>query len=423
MLRFAPSPTGDMHIGDLRVAAINYIVSQQQKEDLIIRIEDTDKTKNIEGKDQEILDLLALFQINYTQIIYQSENIRFHSAMALQLVHEKKAFSCFCSSEWLEKKKKELEGLNKPYLYDDACRNLPAELVIDNTSPFSIRIIKPNHNIKIDDVIQGSTVFNDNSIDSFHILNQNKKPEYNFACAVDDMLSDISIIIRDEKNILNTPKQEHIRTSLCYDKKIKYAHLPTLKNENSFNVKSLLELGYLPEAILNYLISIGNKPPQEIFTMTEAIDWFNLSKISNMSFSFDINTLKDINKKHLQKLEAKELSRYVGFADIEIGELAHIYLEEVSTTVELKAKINPIFSKRNIPSKYIKQTLLMSEIIKKAPYFEEYEDFKNYIILKTKLDEKNFLISFRLLLTNTQTGPDIVKIYKYLKNYIGEIVK
>ena len=97
MLRFAPSPTGDMHIGNLRVAVFNYIVSQQKKEDLIVRIEDTDKERNIEGKDQEILDLLALFNIEYSQVIYQSENVRFHSAMALQLLHEKKAFSCFCS--------------------------------------------------------------------------------------------------------------------------------------------------------------------------------------------------------------------------------------------------------------------------------------------------------------------------------------
>ena len=107
MLRFAPSPTGDMHIGHLRVAIFNYITAKQRNEDFIVRIEDIDKETNIEGKDQEILDILALFKIEYSQLIYQSQNVRFHSAMALQLMHEKKAFSCFCSDDWLEKKRKE----------------------------------------------------------------------------------------------------------------------------------------------------------------------------------------------------------------------------------------------------------------------------------------------------------------------------
>jgi glutamyl-tRNA synthetase len=91
MLRFAPSPTGDMHIGNLRVAIFNYIVAKQRGEDLVVRIEDTDKERNIEGKDQEILDILGLFGIEYSQVIYQSQNFRFHSAMALQLMHEKKS--------------------------------------------------------------------------------------------------------------------------------------------------------------------------------------------------------------------------------------------------------------------------------------------------------------------------------------------
>ncbi|MDX9756961.1 MAG: glutamate--tRNA ligase family protein, partial [Sulfurimonas sp.] len=132
MLRFAPSPTGDMHIGNLRVAIFNYIVSKQRNEDLIIRIEDTDKERNIEGKDKEILAILGLFGIEYSQVMYQSENMRFHSAMALQLLHDKKAFNCFCSSEWLDKKREEAKDGKAAYRHDDACAELPDELVIDN---------------------------------------------------------------------------------------------------------------------------------------------------------------------------------------------------------------------------------------------------------------------------------------------------
>ena len=422
MLRFAPSPTSDMNIGDLRVALFNYIVSKQKNEDLIVRIEDMDKEKNIEGKDKEILDILALFGIEYSQIIYQSENIRFHTAMALQLIHEKKAFSCFCSPEWLEKKREELKENKKAYIYDDACRNLPDELVIDNNNPFTIRITRPDETIVIKDKIKGDVKFEPDAVDSFTVMNQEKKPTYNFACAVDDMISDISLVIRSEDYIGNTPKQEHIRTSLNYSKKVEYAHFPIISND-SFNVKWLLEEGYLPQAIANYLILIGNKAPQEIFEMKDAIEWFKLENISNSPTPFDINMLKQINREHLRNLDAKELSRYVGFADSEIGELAKIYLEELSTTKELKSKIKSIFEEKTIPTEFKEQTTAIAALIKKAPYFEEYSDFKNYIMKESGLKGGNLVQPLRLLFTNAEYGPDISDIYKYTKNYIGEIIK
>lgn len=432
MLRFAPSPTGDMHIGNLRVAIFNYIVSKQKNEDLIVRIEDTDKERNIEGKDQEILDLLALFGIEYSQVIYQSQNVRFHSAMALQLIHEKKAFSCFCSPEWLEKKREEAKADKKAYRYDDACANLPAELVIDNLSPFTIRIKKPQSTIVVKDHIKGEISFEPKDVDSFIIMRQDKTPTYNFACAVDDMLSDISVVIRGEDHMSNTPKQDHIRTALGYEKKIEYAHLPIIlnddgkkmsKRDDASSVKWLLEEGYLPSAIINYLILIGNKPPQEIFEMKDAIEWFKLENISKSPARFDIDMLKFINRKHLANLDAKELSRYVGFADVEIGELARLYLEEAGTTKELKSKIQPIFAEKVIPEEFKEQAQTMIETIKNAPYFDEYSDFQKYVMKESGLKGKNFFKPLRILLTGAEHGPEVSDIYKYLKNYIGEIIK
>ncbi|WP_455756073.1 glutamate--tRNA ligase [Sulfurimonas sp.] len=409
MLRFAPSPTGDMHIGDLRVALFNYIVSKQKNEGLVVRIEDIDKQKYIDGKDKEILDILDLFEIEYSQTIYQSENIRFHSAMALQLMHEKKAFCCFCSDEWLDGKKEEAKANKKAYRYDDACANLPDELVIDNTAPFTIRINKPTP--LADDV------------DSFVIMKQDKTPTYNFACAVDDMLNDISIVIRDEKHKSNTPKQAHVRTALKYEKHIEYTHIPTIINDDKISVKWLLEEGFLPEAISNYLISIGNKTPKEIFTFKESAEWLSLENLSKSHAHFDIAVLRDINKEHLKMLDAKELSRYVGFADEDIGELAKVYLEDASTTKELRAMIEPIFAPKEIAQEFSEKVVLMQETIKKAPYFEEYDDFKNYIVKKTGLKDEDFNKPLRLLLTGAEDGPDLAKIYKFLKNYIGEIAK
>ncbi|QOY53293.1 glutamate--tRNA ligase [Candidatus Sulfurimonas baltica] len=432
MLRFAPSPTGDMHIGNLRVAIFNYIVSKQRNEELIVRIEDTDKERNIEGKDKEILDVLALFGIEYSQVLYQSENARFHTAMALQLIHNKKAFSCFCSSEWLDKKRNEAKEDKNPYRYDDACRNLPDELVIDNMNPFTIRIKKPDETIVIKDYIKGSVSFEPKDVDSFIIMRQDKTPTYNFACAVDDMLSDISLVIRGEDHMSNTPKQALIRNSLGYEKEIEYAHLPIIlndsgkkmsKRDDASSVKWLLEEGYLPDAIANYLILIGNKPPKEIFDIKEAIDWFDLEKISKSPARFDIDMLKHINREHLKNLDAKELSRYVGFADNEIGELARVYLEEAGTTKELRSKIEPIFADKIIPEEFSASAKIMIETIKSAPYFEEYNDFKNHIMKESGLKGKDFFKPLRFILTGAGNGPDVAEIYKYLKNYIGEIVK
>ena len=409
MLRFAINPTSDMHINDLRIALFNYIVSKQKNENLIIRIEDIDKEKNIEGRDKEILDILGLFGVEYSQVAHQSENIRFHSAMALQLIHDKKAFSCFCSTEWLAGKREEAKVNKKPYRYDDACSNLLAELVIDNMNPFTIRIKKPTNY--------------QNNVDSFIIMRQDKTPTYNFASAVDDMLSDISMVIIDENHINNTPKQDHIRTSLNYDKKIEYLHLPTILGDDTLTIKQLLEDGFLPEAISNYLISTGNKPPKEIFSLKEAIEWFSLDNISKSPTRFDINMLRYINNEHLRMLDAKEISRYVGFADAEIGELAKIYLKEASTTKELKSKIEAIFEKKIIPDDFIEQSDILYKIIKNAPYFEQYGDFKSYLIKESGLKEKDFLIPLRIILTGADHGPDIAVIYKYIKNYIGEIIK
>ena len=432
MLRFAFSPTSDMNIGDLRVALLNYIVSKQKNEELVIRIEDTDKERNIEGKDKEILEILDLFGIEYSQVIYQSANARFHSAMALQLLHEIKAFSCFCSSEWLDKKREEAKESKVAYRYDDACRDLPSELVIDNMNPFTVRIRKPLEDIVVKDLIKGEIKFNPNDVDSFIIMRQDKIPTYNFACSIDDMLSDISLIIRSEDHMSNTPKQILIRESLGYDKNIEYAHLPIVLNDNGKkmskrddvpSVKWLLSEGFLPSAIANYLILIGNKPPKEIFSLKEAVEWFDLKSISKSPTRFDINMLKHINREHLKMLDSKELSRYVGFADEEIGELAKIYLEESNTTKDLKSKIAPIFADKEIPDEFKEAAEIIIKTIKFAPYFDEYTDFKTYIMKESGLKGNNFFKLLRLVLTGAEHGPDIALVYRYIKNYIGEIVK
>jgi len=372
MLRFASSPTGDMHIGNLRLALFNYILSVQKNEGLIARIEDTDKEKNMEGKDLEIIGLLDLFGIKYANVVYQNDNLKYHRAMALQLIHEKIAFNCFCTPDMLNAKKEEAEANKKPYRYDDRCLSLSPEDTIDNEASFTVRLRKPNVNIEFTDKIKGKLSFAPTDIDNFIILRADKSPSYNFACAIDDMIADISMVIREEDHVSNTPKQIIVRAALNYTKEIEYVHLPMILNETgekistkdeNASVKWLLEQGFIPAAIINYLLLIGNNPPQEIFSLQEALEWFDLSEISKSPIKFDINELRLINIKHLNLLDDVELSRYVGFADADIGKLAKLYLEEVSTTKELKSKIGAVFSEKNIPEDFVEAAASMKTVM------------------------------------------------------------
>ncbi len=432
MLRFAPSPTGDMHIGNLRVALFNSLLSRRRNEPLIVRIEDTDKERNIEGKDKEILEILDLFGIEYKDVIYQSGNLRFHRAMAIQLLQDKKAFNCFCTPEELDRKRELAKARHKPFRYDDTCTHLPPEATIDNENPFTVRLKRPEAPIVVHDIIKGEATFDPEDIDSFIIMRAEKYPTYNFACAVDDMLADISLVIRGEDHFSNTPKQIAVRNALGYDKQIEYAHLPIILNEegkkmskrdNASSVKWMLSEGFLPAAVANYLVLIGNKTPQEIFTMDEAVEWFDLENISRAPARFDIEKLRFINREHLKRMEDKELSRYVGFADDAIGKLAKLYLEEASTTKELKAKIAAIFAEKSVPDEFKESAEKIKAVIKTAPFFETFDALKRHIVDTTGIKGKPLFKSLRILLTGAEHGPDLDAVYTHIKHYLGEIVK
>ncbi|MFW0712085.1 glutamate--tRNA ligase [Aliarcobacter butzleri] len=433
MLRFAPSPTGDMHIGNLRVAIFNYIVSKQLKEDLIIRIEDTDKERNIEGKDKEILEILNLFSIEYKTVFYQSDNLKYHQKMALQLMTQKKAFACFCSDEKLEELREESIKKGIPFRYDGFCENLSDEAVLNVNAPFTVRLKKPDHNIKFTDLLKGDFDYAPFDIDSFIILRQDKTPTYNYACSVDDMLMDISIVIRGEDHVSNTPKQIHIRDSLGYTKEIKYVHLPIIlnaqtgkkmsKRDDASSVKWLIEQGFLPSAIANYLVLMGNKTPSEIFTLEEAIEWFKIENISKSSAKFDIDKLRFINRKHIENLDDMRLSKILGFVDSDIGKLGKLFLEEASTIKEIKEKIEPIFAPKITLEGFENEFKAIKECLQKAGYFDNYEDLKNYIVNETSLKGKNLFKPLRYILTGVENGPNLSDIYPLIKNYLGDIIK
>ena len=421
LFRFAPSPTGDMPIGDLRVALFNYICATQADDKLLVRIKDIDKEHTIQDKDQEMLEILTLFNITYHDVTYQSHNLKFHQQLATKLLMDKNAFSCFCTSQEIEAAKEKAKSEKRTYQYNGTCEGLSDDSVLNNESPFCVRVKHPSQDITFEDKIQEDVIFKKENIDSFMILNVDKTPTANFATAIDDLLGDITMVIQEEAHLSETPKQVMLRDYLGYDKKISYAHLPALTEGNT-SVKWLLEEGFLPSAITNYLIMIGNKTPMEIFDLEEAMEWFDISKLSKSPSSFDITKLRQINCEHIKKMHALELAKFIGFSSKDLGELAKIYTEEVSTINEIKPKIDAIFAKKE-PSAFQEEFTLLTKIAKEAPFFKAFDDFKAHLEKESGLKEEQLCKPLRYLLTGADNGPNLSDIYPHIKNYLGEIIK
>ncbi len=421
MLRFACAPIADLTLEQLRLALMNFVMAAKCKERFVVRIDDGDAKHNIEGKDAEIIALLELFGIRSEEVLYQSKNFKFHSAMAIDLLHRKKAFNCFCSDEELEAKEAEAKTQKRLYSYDGTCERLPAEEVIDNPKPFRVRIKKPETDIAFVDKIQGELRFTPDEVDSFVILDVDKTATHTFATAVDDMLSDISVVIESEERIEEAPRQIHVRRSLGYDKEIEYAHLPPLLDAD-IEIKALLEEGYLPEAIANYLLTLGSDMQGEVFGLSEAKDHFDLGKVSKKAVKFDKKELRRFNQAHLKLLEDKELSRYVGFADAEVGRLAKLFVDEIGTTRELKERVALVFGKKELPQELLPSAKSIKEALKRAPYFEKYEEFEEYVADKSALSKEEVQKVLYFYLNAKNSGPKIEDLYGCLKNYIKEVV-
>jgi glutamyl-tRNA synthetase len=286
------------------------------------------------------------------------------------------------------------------------------KIIKESKEPFVIRIKKPKQDI------------NNNKIDSFIIMRADNTPTENFASACSDMLNDISLIICKEEQLDNIQKQIYIKSSLGYEQKTQYIYLPTILNseDKSTSIKWLFEEGFIPDAILNYLVLIGNSnTPKEIFTLPEAIEWFDLNSISKEPIRFDISKLRFINREHLKLIDDKRLSALFGFADADIGKLAKLYLGECSTINELEAKIRPIFKPKNFDGEWGKQMRTIENIIAQAPAFETLDELKKHITNKSGLRDENLSNPLQILLTGNKNSPELNKIYPLIKSYILEV--
>lgn len=448
MLRFAPSPTGDMHTGNLRAAVFNYILAKQRNEKFLLRIEDTDTARNIEGKDKDIMFLLNLFGITWDNLVYQSHNFERHRQLAEYLIKQGSAFYCYCTKEFLDNKREIAKANHQAFRYDDSW----AEIEKDKNPHPVVRLKAPQEQITFHDEIKGDIVFASDEIDSFIILKEDGIPTYNFACAVDDMLYNIDFIVRGEDHVSNTPKQMLIHHYLNYEKTIQFAHLPIILNEegkkmskrdNASSVQWLLDCGFLPQAIVNYLVLMGNKTPCEIFTLKDTFEWFDITKVAKAPARFDIDKLKFLNREHFKTMREQDLAVLLGYKDSTIGALAKLYLQEASTLNEIREKVDCIFTKKALLLEHLQshtntqsleilefkdviyalqQTLLEMLKVKDFSHLS-FEEFKQEAMQKSILKGKNFFKPLRFLLTGQAHGPELSDLFPYLRFYLHDILR
>ncbi|MBN1839665.1 MAG: glutamate--tRNA ligase [Campylobacterales bacterium] len=381
MVRFSVAPTHALLVSELRIALLSALYAQQKNLPLIVRMEDGKRSEEMERREDELLEILSLFSISYTQIYYQSNNFKYHLQFASTLLDRKKAFICFCAED-------------KASPYDGACEPLSNEEILNNPSPFVIRM-KPSSRTN----------------DSFTIMRRDKYPTSVFARACDDMLQGVSTLIREAKHKEDAVKETLVRESLSYEEALNYLYVPNLENAETWSVKALLDEGFMPEAITQYLLALGT-------------EWQSCEEQqTNTAVAFEKEALRHMNKECIQNLSDMELSKRLGYACENIGKLAKLYTNTLNTTAEIKVKIDAIFSKKEPLCGFETESKTLQKLILEAPYFESYDAFEAYLAEKSALKAEAFFTPLHVLFMGEKSGLALAQTYPFLKNYLKEIVR
>jgi len=340
--RFAPSPTGYLHVGSLRTALYAHLFAKQNNGTFFIRVEDTDQTREIEGAVDNLLKTLYWAGLKPDEGVLldskgkvaekgnfgpytQSQRLEIYQKYAQELVSKGHAYYCFCSEERLEELRQTQEANKLPTRYDRYCRNLSADEIkkrIADGEKHVIRMkIPDNETIEFDDLIRGHVKFNSNEIDDQIIVKSDGFPTYHLAHVVDDHLMQTSHIIRGEEWLSSTPKHLLLFKFLGWDAP-RYAHLSLLlnadktklsKRQGDVAVEDYMAKGYLPEALVNFVALLGWNPgtEQEIFSLEELVKEFSLAKVHKTGAIFDIKKLDWMNGEYIKKMPFEKFKELV----------------------------------------------------------------------------------------------------------------
>lgn len=332
--RYAPSPTGYMHIGNLRTAIFEYLLAKKYNGDFILRIEDTDQERQVEGAIDFIYNTLDIcgFKIDegpnnekgYGPYI-QSQRKDIYKKYALKLVEMGKAYYCFCSEEELANMRARADERKKPFLYDGRCSRLSKEKIEENLKngvPYVIRQKMPKTGeTLVEDVIYGKIKIDNSILDDQILLKSDGFPTYNFANVIDDHLMEITHVIRGKEYLDQTAKYNLLYEAFGWEKPT-YIHVAMVLGEDGNKLSkrngdaSFMDLynqGYLPSAVVNYLVLLGWSPEnnQEIFTMEELIENFNEKRISKSSSQYDVKKLQWFNHHYINNMNDEDYLNWI----------------------------------------------------------------------------------------------------------------
>ena len=315
-LRFAPSPTGYLHIGGVRTALFNWLLARRFGGTFILRIEDTDKSRSTDDSIRAILHGLAWLRITVDEGPYrQTERLPTYREHVDRLLAEGKAYRCFCTPEELDEKRKIALAKKETPKYDGRCRSRQDA---PEAQPFTIRFRSPTDgDTVVKDLIKGEVIFNNSVLDDLVIVRQDGLPTYNFSVVVDDALMGITHVLRGDDHLNNTPRQIHIFHALGFPLP-EFGHLPMIlgqdkarlsKRHGAASITAYEEMGYLPEAMINYLVRLGwSHGDQEIFSIQELTEVFSLDHIMKAAAVFDPDKLSWVNSQHLQSADPDRIA-------------------------------------------------------------------------------------------------------------------
>ncbi|MED3863982.1 glutamate--tRNA ligase [Priestia megaterium] len=465
-VRYAPSPTGHLHIGNARTALFNYLFARNQNGKFIIRIEDTDQKRNIEGGEESQLRYLKWLGIEWDESIdvggeygpyRQSERTEIYQKYTEELLEKGLAYHCYCTSEELEKEREEQQASSQMPRYSGKCRNLTAEqraeLEAEGREP-SIRFRVPsNTEIKWNDIVKDEVSFESEGIGDFVIVKKDGTPTYNYAVAIDDYLMKMTHVLRGDDHISNTPKQILVYEALGWTPPV-FGHMTLIVNENRRKlskrdesiiqfIEQYKELGYLPEALFNFITMLGWSPvgEEEIFSKEQFIEIFDPARLSKSPALFDTSKLRWMNNQYMKQLDLDEVvalsvPHLVKAGKVEetrnaeteqwVRDLVALYQEQMSFGAEI-VELTEMFFKKEIDYSEEAKAVLAEEQVPEVlkAFAEEISSLEEFsadeIKAATKAVQKatgqkgkKLFMPIRVATTGETHGPELPKAISLL---------
>jgi nondiscriminating glutamyl-tRNA synthetase len=460
-VRFAPSPTGHLHVGNARTALFNWLLARGQNGTFILRIEDTDLERSTRASEQAILEDLRWMGLQWDEGIEaggaygpyrQTERMQSYVDHTNRLLAEGKGYYCFCSAETLETHRKAQLAAGLPPKYAGTCRDIPlndAKRRKESGEPAVVRLRVPEgRNVTFNDLVRGEVTFHTDVIGDPVLVRSDGIPAYNFAVVIDDALMKVTHVIRGEDHISNTPRQILLYEAYAY-RPPTFAHLslvmgpdhaPLSKRHGATSVKEFRDKGYLPEALVNYLALIGWSPGQneELLPADELARRFRLENVAHSAGVFDEDKLAWANRHYLKAIDPNRLAAlaepYLRDRGQIAGELsadARAWLvsvlpgmaQSVDRLPQLADRLDSVFN-FTAPAEPLDATLVkaLAEELAASPRLTEKDVFRalaNRVKDKTGLKGKNLFHPIRVILTGSHEGPELDLIVPAIDRAVG----